>query len=192
MQKTVQTHEKNVPFLFRLLRSIFSDPYDSFTPSPTLPDFNFGLSTKPDAPKRHDTPKKDLVVIPTGFKEKLTSTGVTLQKTEVHESGIEVELMHLKDAKLQECELNAILEKYPSLNKNAVFISKRCWSKGATIPQTIIELKKNGCEYSRTYVAFFRKVFDEFETKIGEVSKEIPLPFTPYSKNVKKDVLIRK
>ena len=180
MQKTFNTHGKNVPILFRLLRSIFSDPYDNFTPSPTLPNFDFGTTAKPK------TAKKDLVVIPTGFKEHLTSVGIKLQKTEPHKDGIEVQLMDLKDAKLQQCELDAILERYPSLNKNAVIISKRCWSKGLTIPQTIVELRKNGCEYSRTYVAFFRKIFDEFEMRIGEVSKDIPLPLTPIQKMSKK------
>lgn len=148
------------------------DPYENYQPSPTLPTFNF-CSVQQAKPS---TPKKDIVHIPTGYEAKLTSVGVSLQKTESIKDGIEVELMNLQDAKLQSCELEAVLEKYPSVNKNAIFISKRCWSKGLSIPQTIVELKKNGCLYSRTYVAFFRKVFDEFQTKIGEGSKDTPLP----------------
>ena len=165
--------------ILKFIRDLI-DPYHNYTPSPTMPPLNFGAT---QAKPTTTAPKKDLVIIPHGFTEHLTSVGVKLQKTEPTKDGIEVELMDLKDAKLQQCELDAVLERYPALNKNAVIISKRCWSKGLTVPQTIVELNKNSCSYSHTYIRFFRKVFDEFQTRIGEGAKVVPLPLTPYSKN---------
>lgn len=171
--------------LLNFVRAIF-DPYEAYSPKTLLPTFDFSAAKPNKQGKQAPSVKNDTVVVPKGYEPKLTSVGISLQKTSEITDGIEVELMSLKDARLHKAELDAILSQYPSVNQNAVIIAKKCWSKGLTIPLTIIELRKNGCEYSRTYVAFFRKVFDEFLTKIGEGAKEITLSPTPIQKMSKK------
>ncbi len=170
-----------------LVRSFF-DPYEAYVPKPLLPTFDFSAARPNKQAKPTPSVKNTTVVVPQGYEPKLTSAGVSLQKTSETKDGIEVDLMNLKDARLQKAELDTILLQYPSVNQDAVIIAKRAWSKGLTIPLTIVELRKNGCEYSRTYVAFFRKVFDEFLTKIGEGAKEIPLSPTPIQKMSKKSL----
>ena len=87
MQKTFNTHGKNVPILFRLLRSIFSDPYDNFTPSPTLPNFDFG-TTSPVQRVKTPSVSRPVFMLPENVTEKITSVGVKYEKKTETETSI--------------------------------------------------------------------------------------------------------
>lgn len=160
MQKTVNPHEKNVPYFFRLLRSIISDPYEDFTPSPTLPSFDFGKPSNGSIVKSVQT-AKPVTVLPENVTEKITSTGVKYEKKTEMEMGIEFEVWGEKKALLTESEMNEILQKFPKIDKTAIVITKRAWAKNMTVSQTIAELKKQNLQYSQTYIKVMRSIFNK-------------------------------
>jgi len=135
----------------------------------TMPEITFEL------PKKNKR-SKNTSVVPNGYVEKLTTSGVILQKTTMTDSGIETDIISTKSGKLQDEELAIIRQKYPSVKTNAVIIAKQCYVNNYKISQTIFELRKHNLEYGETYVKYFRQVFKEFEKQIGEKKEHKPSP----------------
>ena len=160
MQKTVKSHDKNVPYFSRLLRSIFSSPYDNYTPSPTLPSFDFGKSSNVSVAKTPSV-SKPVIVLPENVTEKITSVGVKYEKKTETGTSIEFEVWGEKKALLTESEMNEVLQKFPKIDKTAIVITKRAWAKNMTVSQTIGELKKQNLPYSQTYIKVMRSIFNK-------------------------------
>ena len=133
------------------------DPYENYKPLPTLPPFNFG-----GVPIQEKTVKepKPVFVLPPNVTEKITSIGVKYEKKTDTPLGIEFENWGEKKALLTESEMNEILKLFPKIDKNAMVTTKRAWSKGLTVAQTIAELKKEGMSYGKTYITAMRTIFN--------------------------------
>lgn len=144
--------------IIKFLKGII-DPYGTFQPSPTLPQFNFGNVNPVQQAKPPSV--KTVLVLPENVTEKITSVGVKYEKKTETETGIEFEVWGEKKALLTESEMNEILNKFPKIDKTAMVITKRAWSKNMTVVQTIAELKKHNIRYSQTYVNAMRTVFNK-------------------------------
>ena len=162
MQIFSKSHGKNVPYLVRLLRSVISDPYDDFTPSPTLPPFEFS-KTPSDSRTTSKTVQspKPVLVLPENVTEKITSIGVKYEKRTETETGVEFEVWGEKKALLLESEMSDILKKFPKMDKTAMVITKRAWAKDMTVSQTIAELRKQNITYGKTYISDMRSIFNK-------------------------------
>lgn len=150
--------------LLKLFRTMI-DPYQNYQPSPTLPTFNFGNTQPIQQAKPKDTPKP-VLILPENVTEKITSTGVKYEKKTETQTSVEFEVWGEKKALLTESELSEILKLFPKIDKNAVVITKREWSKGATVIQTITELKKGGLNYGKTYITTMRTIFNKNRVEV--------------------------
>ncbi len=136
------------------------DPYENYSPSPTLPTFNF-CSVQP-AQRAKPTPSvKTVLVLPENVTEKITSVGVKYEKKTDTPTSVEFEVWGDKKALLTESEMNEVLTKFPKIDKTAIVITKRAWSKNMTVSQTIAELKKQNLQYSQTYIKVMRSIFNK-------------------------------
>lgn len=162
MQIFSKSHEKNVPFIVRLLQSVISDPYANFTPSPTLPPFEFSkTSFSSETTSKAVQSPKPVLVLPENVTEKITSVGVKYEKKTETEMGVEFEVWGEKKALLLESEMSDILKKFPKMDKTAMVITKRAWAKNMTVPQTIVELRKQNISYGKTYISDMRSIFNK-------------------------------
>jgi hypothetical protein len=144
--------------LLKILKGMI-DPYENYQPSPTLPTFNF--CNVQQAKLATTTTQKDSLILPENVTEKITSVGVKYEKRTDTDTSVEFEVWGDKKALLTESELNEILKLFPKIDKNAMVITKRAWSKGATVAQTITELKKSGLSYGKTYITTMRTIFNK-------------------------------
>lgn len=142
--------------ILKMLKGMI-DPYENYQPSPTLPTFNF-CSVHQAKPT---TIPKPILILPENVTEKITSVGVKYEKRTDTDTSVEFEVWGDKKALLTESELNEILNYFPKIDKTAVVMTKRAWSKGATVAQTITELKKSGLSYGKTYITTMRTVFNK-------------------------------
>lgn len=143
--------------ILKMLKGMI-DPYKNYKPSPTLPTFNFsGVQRAKPTP----SVSKPVLVLPENVKEKITSTGVKYEKTTQTKDSIIFEVWGEKKALLTDVEMNEILKLFPKIDKNAVVITKREWSKEATVIQTITALKKAGLNYGKTYITAMRTIFNK-------------------------------
>jgi hypothetical protein len=145
--------------LLKLLKGLI-DPYDNYTPSPTLPTFDFGRPSNGIIVKSIQT-AKPVTVLPENVTEKITSVGVKYEKKTETETGVEFEVWGEKKTLLTESEMNEVLQKFPKIDKTAIVITKRAWAKNMTVPQTIAELKKQNLGYSQTYIKVMRSIFNK-------------------------------
>lgn len=145
--------------LLKLLKGLI-DPYHNYQPSPTLPTFDFGTPTNVSIVKDIQNPKP-VTVLPENVTEKITSVGVKYEKKTETETGVEFEVWGDKKALLTESEMNEILTSFPKIDKTAMVITKRAWSKDLTVIQTIAELKKANLSYGKTYITAMRTIFNK-------------------------------
>lgn len=144
----------------KLLKSFLKwiDPYENYEPKPTLPTFDF--SKAKERAKYTPSVKTD-IVLPENVKEKITVAGVKYEKRTDMGTYIEFENWGEKKALLTESEMNEILKLYPKMDKTAMVVTKRAWSKDASVIQTIAELKKVNLNYGKTYVKAMRTIFNK-------------------------------
>ena len=150
--------------ILELLKTVL-DPYEKYTPSPTLPTFNF-CSVQPIKQAKPTNTPKPVHILPENVTEKITSVGVKYEKTTQTETSIEFETWGDKKALLTESELNEILKLFPKIDKSAIVTTKRAWAKNATVAQTIAELKKQGLSYGKTYITTMRTIFNKNRVEV--------------------------
>lgn len=145
-----------------ILRSIYADPFEGYEPPPPI-TFNFTKKTKQKEEKPKQAEVKPFVFHSnqSDIKEKITLQGVQKQKFALEEKGFTCEVVGEKVALVTEAEMSSILEKFPSIDKNAVVICKRGWAKNQSNALIIAEMKKTDLKYSETYVKFMKSVFNK-------------------------------
>jgi hypothetical protein len=150
----------------KLLNFLWSiiDPYERYQPSPTLPSFNFG--TQPTQQAKPTNTPKPVFVLPDNVTEKITSVGVKYEKRTDTLTSVEFEVWGEKKALLTESEMEEILKTFPKIDKLAMVITKREWSKDATVIQTIAVLRKANMSYGKTYITAMRTIFNKNRVEV--------------------------
>jgi hypothetical protein len=134
------------------------DPYERYVPSTTLPTFNFH---SPQRFKASPMVRGSAILLPEDVKEKITSIGIKYEKVTDIGTSVEFEMWGEKKALLTNTEMTEILLKFPKVDKNAMVIVKRAWSKNQSVAQTTTELKKVNLVYSKTYITTMRTIFNK-------------------------------
>jgi transposase-like protein len=164
MQKTISPNQFLGDTFSRLWRSLIRDPNEDYHPPPPTIEFKFTktqIKAKKEKPVFVATEPLPPTPTPTNIVEKITLAGVQKYKVTETNTVFTDERVGEKSPLVTEAEIKKVLEKYPSIDKNAVVICKRGWAKNMSNLLIVAELKKQDLKYGETYIKYMKSVFNE-------------------------------